>query len=89
MDDFRKDVYGKMKEMATGLNNLLHEVRLLERDKTESWEAPSHKVSTLVEDSVGSLTERLTELEHTAQSQGTTPVTEQDVLDMDTWSALE
>ena len=43
--------------MATGLNNLLHEVRLFERDKTESWEAVSHKVSTLVEDSVGSLTE--------------------------------
>ena len=64
-------------------------VRLLEKDKTESWEAVSHKVSTLVEDSVGSLTERLTELEHTVQSQGTTPVTEHDVLDRDTWSTLE
>ena len=46
-------------------------------------------MSTLVEDSVGSLTERLTELEHTVQSQRTTPVTEDDVLNMETWSALE
>ena len=42
-----------------------------------------------MENSVGSLTERLTELEHTVQSQGTTPVTEEDVLDMETWSTLE
>ena len=64
-------------------------VRLIEKDKDESWEAVSHKVSTIVENSVGSLTERLTELEHTVQSQGTTPVTDDDVLNMETWSALE
>ena len=45
--------------------------------------------TAIVENSVGSLTERLTELEHTVQSQGTTPVTDDDVLNMDTWSALE
>ena len=43
----------------------------------------------MVESSVGSLTERLTELEHTVQSKGTTPVTDDDVLDMKTWSTLE
>ena len=80
---------GKIKELATGLNNLRESVQLIEKDKDESWEAVSHKVSTLVEKSVGSLTERLTELEHTVQSQGTTPVTEEDVLDMETWSTLE
>ena len=42
-----------------------------------------------MENSVGSLTERLTELEHTVQSQGTTPVTEEHVVDMETWSTLE
>ena len=62
---------------------------MIENDKEESWEAISHKVSTLVEDSIGSLTERLTELEHTVQSQRTTPVTEDDVLNMETWSTLE
>ena len=86
MDEFRRDVYRKIKELATGLNNLRESVQLIERDKAE---AISHKVSTLVENSVGSLTERLTELEHTVQSQGTTPVTEEDVLDMETWSTLE
>ena len=75
--------------MATSLNSLRVSVRLIEQDKTESWEAVSHKASTLVENSVRSLTERLTELEHTVQSQGTTPVTEEDVLDTETWSALE
>ena len=89
MDEFRKDVYRKIKELATGLNNLRESVQLIEQDKAESWEAVSHKVSTLVENSVGSLTERLTELEHTVQSQGTTPVTEEDVLDVETWSTLE
>ena len=89
MDEFRNDVYRKIKELATGLNNLRDGVQLIERDKDESWEAVSHRVSTLVENSVGSLTERLTELEHTVQSQGTTPVTEEDVLNMETWSTVE
>ena len=88
MDELRLDIYRKLKEMATGLNNLRESVRLIEKDKDESWEAVSHKVSTLVEDSVGSLTERLTELD-TVQSQRTTPVTEEDVLNMETWSTLE
>ena len=89
LDELRLDIYRKLKEMATGLNNLRESVRLIEKDKEESWEAVSHKVSTLLEDSVGSLTERLTELEYTVQSQRTTPVTEEDVLNMETWSTLE
>ena len=89
MDEFGADVYHKIKELATGLNNLRESVTLIEKDKDESWEAVSHRVSTMVESSVGSLTERLTELEQTVQSQGTTPVTDDDVLDMKTWSTLE
>ena len=89
MDELRNDVYRKLKELATGLKNLRESVRLIEKDKEESWEAVSHKLSNLVEDSVGSLTERFTELEHTVQSQGTTPATEEDVLNMETWSTLE
>ena len=89
MDELKDVVYRKLKEILTSLNTLRESVRLIENDKEESWEAISHKVSTLVEDSVGSLTERLTELEHTMQSQRTTPVTENDVLNMETWSTLE
>ena len=84
LDELKNEVYRKLKEMSTGLNNLRESVQLIENDKDESWEAISHKVSTLVEDSVGSLTDRLTELEHTVQSQRTTPVTEEDVLNMET-----
>ena len=82
-------MYHEIKELATGLNNFRESVTLIEKDRDESWEAVSHRVSTMVESSVGSLTERLTELEHTVQSQGTTPVTDDDVLDMKTWSTLE
>ena len=89
LDELKDVVYRKLKEILTSLNTLRESVRLIENDKQESWEAISHKVSTLVEDSVGSLTERLTELEHTVQSQRTTPVTEDDVLNMETWSTLE
>ena len=33
MDEFREDVYQKIKELATGLNNLRDSVRLIEKDK--------------------------------------------------------
>ena len=89
LDEFKEVVLRKLKEFLTNLNTLQESVRLIENDREESWEAISHKVSTLVEDSVGSLTERLTELEHTVQSQRTTPVSDEDVLNMETWSTME
>ena len=48
-----------------------------------------HKVSTLVEGSVESLTERLTELEQTVQSRRTTPITDDDILNEEAWSPME
>ena len=89
LDELKDVVYKKLQEVLTSLNTLRESVRLTENNKEESWEAISHKVSTLVEDSVGSLTERLMELENTVQSQRTTPVTDDDPLNMETWSALE
>ena len=89
LDELKEAVFRKLKEILTNLNTLRESVQLIENDKEESWEAISHKVSTLVEDSVGSLTERLTDLEHTVQSQRTTPVTEDDALNMEKWSTLE
>ena len=76
VDTFKEVVLKKLKEFITNLNALQEEVRLLERDRDESWEAVSHKVSTLVGDSVGALMERLSESEHTVQSRMTTPITE-------------
>ena len=89
LDEFKEVVLRKLKEFLTNLNTLQESVRLIENDREESWEAISHKVSTLVEDSVGSLTERLTELEYTVQSRRTTPVSDDDVRNMETWSTME
>ena len=80
LDEFKEVVLKKLKEFLTNLNFLHDKVRLIENEREESWEAISHKVSTMVEDSVGSLTERLTELEHTVQSHRTTPISDDDVL---------
>ena len=73
---FKDVAMRKIKELTTTLTALEGEVRLFERDREESWEAVSHKVSTLVDDSVSALSERLSELEHTVQSRMTTPVTD-------------
>ena len=89
LDEFKEIVLKKLKDLLTNLNALRGEVQLLERDKEESWEAVSHKVSTLVGDSVGALTERLSELEHTVQSRMTTPVTEDGVTQLEAWSTME
>ena len=39
LDELKNEVYRKLKEMSTGLNNLRESVRLIENDKDESWEA--------------------------------------------------
>ena len=57
--EFNDIAMRKIRELATTLTALEGEVRLFERDLEESWEAVSHKVSTLVGDSVSALTERL------------------------------
>ena len=74
---FKDVAMRKIRELTTTLTALEREVRLLEHDREDSWEAVSHKVSALVDDSVSALTERLSELEHTVQSRTTTPVTEE------------
>ena len=89
LDEFKEVVLKKLKELLTNLNALQGEVRLLERDREESWEAVSHNVSTLVGDSVGALTERLSELEHTVQSRMTTPITEDGITQVEAWSTME
>ena len=89
LDEIKEVVLRKIKEFLTNLNTFQESVRLIENDREESWEAISHKVSTLVEDSAGFLTGRLTELEHTVQSRRTTPVSDDDVLNMETWSTME
>ena len=89
LEDFKRIVLNKFKELITNLDACTGRVRLLERDRDESWEAVSHKVSSLVDDSVSALTGRLSELEHTLQSRRTTPVTEGSVTQEEAWSTIE
>ena len=89
LDELKEVVLRKLKRIFAKLGVLKESVQLLENDREEYWEAVSQTVSTMVGDSVVSLTERLTELEQTVRSQGTTPVTDDDVLNMETWSTME
>ena len=90
LDELKEVVLKKFRGILTRIGTLEESVHTLEHDREDSWEAISHKVSTLVEESVGTLTERLTELEHTVQSQRTTPITDDDdILNMETWSTME
>ena len=86
---FKDIAMRKIRELTNALTALEGEVRLFERDREDSWEAISHRVSTLVDDSVSALSERLTELEHTVQSRMTTPVTEESVTHVEVWSTIE
>ena len=49
MEEVKDAVYRKLREITTSLQTLQESVRLIGNDKEESWEAISHKVSTLVE----------------------------------------
>ena len=46
-------------------------------------------MSTLVDNSVGALSERLTDLKHTVQSRMTTPVTEESATHVETGATIE
>ena len=54
--------YSSSWEVNSALFALEHEVRLFERARDDSWEAVSQRVSALVDDSVGALSEGLTDL---------------------------
>ena len=85
---FKDVAMTRTRELTRTLTALEEEVRVFERDREESWEAVSHRVSTLVDDSVSALSERLTELEHTVQS-SMTPVTEDSVTHVEVWSTTK
>ena len=51
-------------------------MRRMERARSDSWEVISQRLSSMVGDSVGALSDRLTDLEQTVQSRRTTPVTD-------------
>ena len=89
LNQFKDKTMEKVTEVNNALAALEEAVRVFERDREDSWEAVSHRASTLVDDSVNALSERLSELEHTVQSRMTTPVTEESVTNVEVWSTIE
>ena len=89
LDKFKDKTMEKVREVNSALFALENEVRLFERARDDSWEAVSQRVSTLVDDSVGALSERLSDLEHTVQSRMTTPVTEESATHVEHWQPFE
>ena len=76
LDKFKDLTMEKVREVNNALFALEQEVRLFERARDDSWEAISQRLSALVDSSVGALSDRLSDLEHTGQSRMTTPVTD-------------
>ena len=62
--------------MRQEVNSLERKVRLLEVACSESWELISQRLNSMLGDSVGALSDRLTDLEQTVQSRRTTPAAE-------------
>ena len=76
LDKLKDLTLSKVREVNNALFSLEREVRLIERARNDSWEVISQRLSTVVDGSVSALSDRLTDLEHTAQSRMTTPVTD-------------
>ena len=89
LDKFKDKTMEKVREVSNARFALESEVRLFERARHNSWKAVSQRVSTLVDDSVGALSERLADLEHTVQSRMTTPVTEESATHVEAWATIE
>ena len=89
LDKFKDKTMEKVREVSNALFALEREVQLFERARDDSWEAVSQQLSTLVDDSVGALSERLADLEQTVQSRMTTPVTETSATHVETWATIE
>ena len=90
LTDLTNVSYTKFHSIFGRLQALENMVGTLTQSRDESWEAVSNRVSTLVEGSVSSLTERLTELENALHSHRTTPIGSEDVgANAEAWIASE
>ena len=89
LDKFKDKTMEKVREVSNALLALEREVQSFERARDVSWEAVSQRVSTLVDNSVGAMSERLADLEQTVQSRMTTPVTEESATHVEMWATIE
>ena len=76
LNKFQDLTMSKVRDVRQYINSLDGKVHLLERASSDSWEVIRQPLNSMVGDSVGALSDRLTDLEQTVQSRRTTPVTD-------------
>ena len=76
VSQFQESTRNNVRDVRHETNSLERKVQLLERARSDSWEVISQRLNSMVGDSVGALSDRLTDLEQTVQSRRTTPVTD-------------
>ena len=78
LSQFQESTRNKVRDVRHEISSLERKTQLLERERarSESWEVISQRLNSMVGDSVGTLSDRLTDLEQTVQSQRSTPATD-------------
>ena len=76
LNKFQESTRSKIHDVRQEIDSLERKVRILEVARSESWELISQRLNSMLGRSVGTLSDRLTDLEQTVQSQRTTPATE-------------
>ena len=75
LNNFRELTRRKIHEIRQETNSLEAKIGVLERARSESWELVSHRLTSMLDRTATTLSDRMTELEQMVQSQGTTPAT--------------
>ena len=73
---FRDLTRTKIHEIRLETSSLEANIGVLERARSESWELISNRLNSTLDRTANTLSDRMTELEHTVQSQRTTPATD-------------
>ena len=76
LNKFQESTRNKIHDVRQEIDSLERKVRILEIARSESWELISQRLNSMLGRSVGTFSDRLTDLEQTARSQRTTPATE-------------
>ena len=69
LTQFRESKRNKVHDVRKEIDSLERKARLLEGARSESWELISQRLNSMVGHSVGTLSDCLTDLEHTVRSQ--------------------
>ena len=76
LSQFQESTRNNVRDVRHEITSLERRVQLAEKARSDSWEVISQRLNSMVGDSVGALSDRLTDLEQAVQSRRTTPVTD-------------